>query len=72
MQNRKCIVFERTRDTDSTSHLHVWESRAYYVFNQSSNGYSFASKEIAFAFARWNFLLPAAKKKQRDKIDNAS
>ena len=72
MQNRECIVSERIRDTESTSRVNVWESRAYHVFNQSSDGYSFASKEIAFAFARWNFLLPAAKKKQRDKIYNAS
>ena len=35
---------------------------------QSSGGYSFASKAIAVAFARWNFLLRAAKKKQRGKI----
>ena len=46
MQNRECIVFEQTRDTESTSHVRVCESCAHYVFNQLAGGYSFASKEI--------------------------
>ena len=55
---------------ESTSRVRVCESRAHPVFNQSSGGFSFASvTRIAVAFARWNFLLTAAEKKQRRKID---
>ena len=46
---------------ESTSHVRVFESHAHPVFNQSSGG-SFSSYVISFAFARWNFLLHAAKK----------
>ena len=41
--------------------MRVCESRAHPVFNQSSGG-SFLSYAISVAFARWNFLLHAAKK----------
>ena len=63
MQNRECIVFERTRDTDQriTSRVRVCESRAHPVFNQSSCG-SLPFYAMSVAFARWNFLLNAAKK----------
>ena len=64
MQNREYIVFERTRDTGQRIHkpcVCVCESRTYPVFNQSSGG-SFPSYAISVAFARWNFLLHAAKK----------
>ena len=54
MQNRECIVFEQTRDTESTSHVHVCESRAHHVFNQLAGGSSFASKAIVVDFAWWN------------------
>ena len=54
MQNRECIVFEQTRDTESTSHVLVCESCAHNVFNQLAGGYSFASKEIVVEFACWN------------------
>ena len=53
---------------ESTVRARVCESSAHPVFNQSSGGYSFAFKAVAVAFARWNFLLHAAKKKQRRKI----
>ena len=43
------------------SRVRVCESRAHPVFNQSSGG-SFPSYAISVAFARWNFLLHAAKK----------
>ena len=46
---------------ESTSRVRVFESRAHPVFNQSSGG-SFPSYAISVAFARWNFLLHAAKK----------
>ena len=71
MQNRECIVFDEhvIQIRESTSHVRVCESRAYPVFNHSSGAYSFASHTVADAIARWNFLLPAAKKKQRRKID---
>ena len=46
---------------ESTSCVGVCESRAHAVFNQSSGG-SFPSYAISVAFARWNFLLHAAKK----------
>ena len=46
---------------ESTSRVRVCESRAHPVFNQSSGG-SFPSYAISVAFARWNFLLHAAKK----------
>ena len=52
---------------ESTSRVRVCESRAHPVFNQSSGGFSFASYAIAVAFARWNFLLPAAKKNNAEK-----
>ena len=35
MHDRECIVFERTRDTESTSRVRVCESCAHPVFNQS-------------------------------------
>ena len=43
------------------SRVRVCESRAHPVFNQSSGG-SFFSYAISVTFARWNFLLHAAKK----------
>ena len=45
------------------SRVCVCESRAHDhpIFNQSSGG-SFSSYVISDAFARWNFLLHAAKK----------
>ena len=46
---------------ESTSRVRVCESRAHPVFNQSSGG-SFPFYAISVAFARWNFLLHAAKK----------
>ena len=46
MQNRECIVFEQTRDTKSMSRVRVCESHAHPLINQSSGGYSFASKFI--------------------------
>ena len=46
---------------ESTNRLRVCESRAHPVFNQSLGG-SFLSYAISVAFARWNFLLHAAKK----------
>ena len=46
---------------ESTSRVHVCESRADPVFNQSSGG-SFPSYAISVAFACWNFFLHAAKK----------
>ena len=46
---------------ESTSRVRVCEPRAHAVFNQSSGG-SFPSYAISVAFARWNFLLHAAKK----------
>ena len=46
---------------ESTSRGRACESRANFVFNQSSGG-SFPSYAISVAFARWNFLLHAAKK----------
>ena len=39
MQNREYIVFEQTRDTESTSHVRVCESCAHYIFNQLAGGY---------------------------------
>ena len=61
MQGRECIVYERTRDTESTNRVRVCECRVHPVFNQSSGG-SFPSYAISIAFSRWNFLLHAAKK----------
>ena len=49
---------------ESTSRVRVFESRAHPVFNQSSGG-SFPSYAISVAFARWNFLLHAAKKNSK-------
>ena len=41
MQNRECIVFERTRDTEQRIHepWRVCESHAHPVFSQSSGGF---------------------------------
>ena len=50
------------QNRESTSRVRVCESSAYPVFNQSS-GASFPSYAISAAFARWNFSLHAAKKK---------
>ena len=50
-----------TQITESTSRVRVFESRVHPVFNQLSGG-SFPSYAISVAFARWNFLLHAAKK----------
>ena len=52
------------RIRESTSHVHVCESRAYPIFNQSLGG-SFPSYAIPVAFASWNFLLHATKKNNR-------
>ena len=41
--------------------MRVCESPAHTVFNQLSGG-SFPSYAISVAFARWNFVLHAAKK----------
>ena len=68
MQNRECIVFEQTCDTESTSHVRVCESRAPHVFNQLAGGSSFASKAIVVEFACWNFLLAAAKENNAVKF----
>ena len=46
---------------ESTSRVHVCESRAHPVFNQSLVG-SFSSYVISVTFACWNFSLHAAKK----------
>ena len=46
---------------ESTSRVRVCEFRAHPIFNQSSDG-SFPCYAISVAFARWNFLLHAAKK----------
>ena len=68
MQDRECFVFERTGDTDQRIHEScVCESRAHPVFNQSSGG-SFPSYAVSIAFARWNFLLHAAKKNNAAKF----
>ena len=64
MQHRECIVnviVYVIQIRESTSRVRVFESRAHPVFNQSSGG-SFPSYAISVAFARWNFLLHAAKK----------
>ena len=64
MQHRECIVNVIgyvIQIRESTSRVRVFESRAHPVFNQSSGG-SFPSYTISVAFARWNFLLHAAKK----------
>ena len=52
---------------ESTSRVRVCESRAHPVFNQSSGGL-FPSYAISVAFARWNFLLHAAKKNNAAKF----
>ena len=46
---------------ESPSRVRVCESRVHSVFKQSSGG-SFPPYAISVAFARWNFLLHAAKK----------
>ena len=61
MQDRECIFYERTGDTDSTNRVRVCECRVHPVFNQSLGG-SFPSYAISITFSRWNFLLHAAKK----------
>ena len=49
---------------ESMSHVHVCESCALPLFNQSLGG-SFPSYTISVAFSRWNFLLHAAKKNNK-------
>ena len=55
MQDRECIVFERTRDTDQ---------RIHEPCQEPSSGESFPSYAISVAFARWN-LLHGAKKNNK-------
>ena len=52
---------------ESTSRVRVCESRAHSVFNQSLGG-SLPSYAISVVFARWNFLLPAAKRNNAVKF----
>ena len=67
MKNREDIVFERTSDTEQKIH----EPCAFMspvLIPSSTNGRvdSFAHLQhtrIAVTFARWNLLMPAAKKK---------
>ena len=49
------------------SRVCIYESRAHPIFNQLSGG-SFPSLAISVAFARWNFLLHAAKKNNAAKF----
>ena len=68
MQDRECIAFERTSDTDQRIHepcVWVCESHAHPVFNQSSGG-SFSSYTISVAFAHWKFVLLHATKKNNN------
>ena len=68
MQDRECIAFEWTRDTDQRIHelcVCVCVSRAHPVFNQSSGG-SFSSYTISVAFAHWKFVLLHATKKNNN------
>ena len=48
---------------ESTSRARVCESRAHSVFNQSLGG-----SLPCYVFARWNFLLPAAKRNNAVKF----
>ena len=64
MQDRECIVFERTRDNESENPqaVCVFLSPVAHTVSNSSSGGSFPSDAISVAFARWNFLLHATKK----------
>ena len=67
IQNRERIVFERTRDTEQRNHKPcacLWDSCSSRL--QSIVGWinltHLHHTRTAGAFARWNFLLPAAEK----------
>ena len=57
MHNRGCIVSERARDTERgiTSRVHACETRDHSAL------FAFAAYAYGCSFARWNFLLHAAK-----------
>ena len=74
MQNRECIVLERTHDTKqrTASCVRVCESRVHPVFNQSSGGFiyiiciirvylSHLPAEIFFCLPLRKIILNAAK-----------
>ena len=60
MQNREWIVFERTSDTEQRIHEPFV---SHVLIPSSTNRPHRRHARIAVAFSRWNFLLPAAKKK---------
>ena len=56
MQSRECIVSERTRDTEQRFH-----EPCACLWVPCSSRLAFAAYAYGRAFARWNFLLHAAK-----------
>ena len=80
IQNRERIVFERTRDTEQRNHKPcacLWDSCSSRL--QSIVGWinltHLHHTRTAGAFARWNFLLPAAEKiivGTRSKVSSSS
>ena len=74
MQNLECIVFERTRDTEQRIHEQcacLWvpcSSRLQPVVAWNHLHHT----RMVTAFARWNFLLPVAKKNNNAATFNVS
>ena len=67
MKNREGIVFERTIDpTENPRAVCVFKSPVFIPSSTNRRVDSFAHLQhthLAVTFARWNLLLPAAKKK---------
>ena len=59
MQNRECIVFERTRDTGQRIHVCVFVSPVLILSstNRRRGWIHLQHTRVAVAFARWSFLL---------------
>ena len=64
MQDRECIVFERTRDTDQR----IQEPCPVLIPSSTNSRWIIFILRDICAFARWNFLLHAAK--QNNKAAN--
>ena len=61
MQDRECIVFERTRDTDQR----IQEPCPVLIPSSTNSRWIIFILRDICAFARWNFLLHAAKQNNK-------
>ena len=63
MQDRECIVFERTRDTEQRIHEPCACLSSVFILSSTNHHVDlFATYTYGCAFNCWNFLSPAARK----------